>query len=76
MPSEKTMRSELVFRVATYISNRYLLTKIASKAIRELHRPNTRIQQTTNDALIRFSQVDPLSPEPNNYNVQKFNIAA
>src|ERR1700733_15351013 len=49
------MRSELIFGATTYISSRYLLVKLASKAARKLHRPNTRIQDTTNDAFARFA---------------------
>jgi hypothetical protein len=41
------MRSELVFGAMAHISNRFLLTKLASKATRKLHKPNTRIQDTT-----------------------------
>jgi hypothetical protein len=49
------MRSELVFAAMAYISNRLLLTTLAAKATRKLHRPNTRIEDTTNDVFARFS---------------------
>jgi hypothetical protein len=49
------MRSELVFDAIPYISNRFMLTMLAAKATRKLHRPNTRIQETANDVLIRLS---------------------
>ncbi len=49
------MRSELVFNAMAYVSN-FLLTKLASMATRKLHRPNTRIQDTTNDAFVRFRE--------------------
>jgi hypothetical protein len=55
------MRSNLVFGAMAHISNRYLLTKLASKAIRKLHRPSTRIQETTNDVLVRFSRASPIA---------------
>ena len=55
MPPEHTMRSELVFAAMAYISNRLLLTTLAAKATRKLHRPNTRIEDTTNDVFARFS---------------------
>jgi hypothetical protein len=55
------MRSDLVFGAMAYVSNRYLLTRLASKAIRQLHRPSTRIQETTNDVLVRFSCVSPIA---------------
>ena len=55
------MRSELVFRAMTYVSNRYLLTRVAAKATRKFHRPNTRIQDTTNEVLGRFRHANPLA---------------
>jgi hypothetical protein len=54
------MRSKLVFGATAHASNRYLLTMLASKATRKLHRPNTRIQETTNEVLLRFSRVSPI----------------
>jgi hypothetical protein len=54
------MRSELVFGALTQVSGRYLLTKLAAKATRKLHRPNTRIQETTNDVFVRFSRRTPI----------------
>lgn len=51
------MRSDLVFGALSYVSNRYQLCQLASKATRKLHRPNTRLQDTTNEILGRF-QVD------------------
>ncbi len=45
------MRSELIFGAIRSISNRYLLSRLTSKATRLLHRPNTRIEDTTNEAL-------------------------
>jgi hypothetical protein len=53
------MRSELVFGAMAHISNRFLLAKLASKATRKFHRPNTRIQDTTNDVLERFTRANP-----------------
>ena len=55
------MRSNLVFGATAYISNRYLLTRVASKAIRKFHRPSTRIQETTNDVLVLFSRASPIA---------------
>jgi hypothetical protein len=55
------MRSELVFGAMAHVSNRFLLTKLASKATRKFHRPNTRIQDTTNYVLERFSRCGPMS---------------
>jgi hypothetical protein len=48
------MRSNLVFDALrlTHIDNRYQLCRIAAKATRMLHKPRTRLQDTTNDVLI------------------------
>ena len=54
------MRSELVFGAMAHVSNRYLLTKLASKGTRKFHKPNTRIQDTMNDVLVRFSRSSPI----------------
>lgn len=45
------MRSELIFKAATRESNRYRLVRMAARATRILHWPNTRIPDTTNSAL-------------------------
>lgn len=50
------MRSEKVFGALHTLQNRYLLCQIASKATRKFHKPNTRIQDTTNDVLQRISE--------------------
>ena len=54
------MRSELIFGAMAHVSNRYLLTKLASKATRKFHRPNTRIQDTANDVFLHFSRSSPI----------------
>jgi hypothetical protein len=66
------MRSELVFGATTYVSNRFLLTRLASKAIRKLHKPNTRIEDTTNDVFIRFSHANPSAGASYVDNLQPF----
>lgn len=48
------MRSDLIFGALTHVSNRYELCQLASKATRKLHKPNTRLQDTTNEVLDRF----------------------
>jgi len=53
------MRSDLVFGALSHVSNRYQLCQLASKATRKLHKPNTRLQDTTNDVLIRFHYNNP-----------------
>jgi hypothetical protein len=45
------MRSDLVFEAVHTLRNRYTLCQLASKATRKFHKPNTRIQDTTNDVL-------------------------
>ena len=58
------MRSDLVFGALSHVSNRYKLCQLASKATRKLHKPNTRLQDTTNDVLFRFHTTNPGSTEP------------
>jgi hypothetical protein len=60
------MRSDLVFGALSHVSNRYQLCQLASKATRKLHKPNTRLQDTTNEVLGRFQTTNPgaeLAPE-------------
>lgn len=59
------MRSELVFGAAAHVTNRYLLTSIAAKATRVLHRPNSRLEDTSNDVFRLFGHANPLAhPNP------------
>ncbi|HTA80596.1 MAG TPA: hypothetical protein VK720_13680 [Terracidiphilus sp.] len=58
------MRSDLVFGALSHLSNRYQLCQLASKATRKLHKPNTRLQDTTNDVLARFHTTNPATPLP------------
>jgi hypothetical protein len=53
------MRSDLVFRALSHVSNRYQLCQLASKATRKLHKPNSRLQDTTNEVLDRFQSANP-----------------
>ena len=53
------MRSELIFGTMAYVSNRFLMVMLAAKATRKLHRPNTRIQDTTNDVFEHFTRAKP-----------------
>jgi hypothetical protein len=57
---EKTMRSDLIFGALTHVNNRYELCQLASKATRKLHKPNTRLQDTTNEVLDRFRDTIPM----------------
>jgi len=58
------MRSDLVFGALSQVSNRYQLCQLASKATRKLHKPNTRLQDTTNEVLVRFHQTNPGTAKP------------
>ncbi len=51
-------RSDLVFEALHTLRNRYMLCQLASKATRRFHRPNTRIQETMNQVLIRIGVAD------------------
>ena len=46
------MRSELVFAAEHTLRNRYSLCRLVSTATRRFHRPNTRVEETT-DAVLR-----------------------
>ena len=60
-PHERnTMRSDLIFGALTHVNNRYQLCQLASKATRKLHKPNTRLQDTTNEVLDRFKDTIPM----------------
>ncbi len=54
------MRSDLIFGALAHVENRYQLCQLASKATRKLHKPNTRLQDTTNDVLARFHESSPV----------------
>jgi hypothetical protein len=56
------MRSDLIYGALAHISNRYQLCQLASKATRKLHKPNTRLQDTTNEVLVRFHHASPMAP--------------
>ena len=57
------MRSDLIFGALTHVTNRYELCQLASKATRKLHKPNTRLQDTTNEVLDRFKDTLPKHEE-------------
>jgi hypothetical protein len=69
------MRSDLIFGAMTYVSNRFLLTRLASKATRRFHRPNTRIEDTANEVFERFSRANPLAGVSYAGNLQSFPCA-
>jgi hypothetical protein len=61
--SEGPMRSDLVFGVIKQVSNRFLLANALAKATRRFHKPGTRIEDTTNDVLIRFDWANAIADE-------------
>ena len=52
------MRSDLIYNSLRPVRNRYLLCQLVSKATRKFHKPNTRIQDTMNDVLVRVGQAE------------------
>jgi hypothetical protein len=40
------------------VRNRYLLCQLLSKATRKFHKPNTRVQETMNDVLVRVGNAN------------------
>jgi hypothetical protein len=66
------MRSDLVFGAMTYVSNRFLLARIAASATRKFHRPNTRIQDTADEVFERFSRANPIAGVPYTGTLQPF----
>jgi hypothetical protein len=57
------MRAGLTFRALADESNRYQLTKSVAKVTRMLHRPNTRVQDTMNEAFKRLGRFKPGAAE-------------
>ena len=58
------MRSNLAFGAVSHVSNRYQLCQLASKATRKLHKPNTRLQDTANEVLVRLQNTHAGSAAP------------
>ena len=69
------MRSDLIFGALTHVTNRYQLCQLASKATRKLHKPNTRLQDTTNEVLDRFKDTVPMDDAPE-AKVEKIHVEA
>ena len=68
------MRSDLIFGALTHVNNRYQLCQLASKATRKLHKPNTRLQDTTNEVLDRFRETIPMNVEAGEPLVEKVQL--
>lgn len=66
------MRSDLIFGALTHVQNRYKLCQLASKATRKLHKPNTRLQDTTNEVLDRFKDTVPMSADQDTADADSF----
>jgi len=49
------MRSDLVFAAERTLHDRYSLCRLISTATRKFHRPNTRIEETTDAVLMRIA---------------------
>lgn len=49
------MRSELVFAAKRTLPNRYSLCRLVSTATRKFHRPNTRVEETTDVVLMHIA---------------------
>lgn len=52
------MRSDLIYDALDTVRNRYLLCQLISKATRKFHKPNTRVQDTMNDVLVRVGNAN------------------
>ena len=50
------MRSKLVFEAGERIENRFLLSSLAMKATRKLHKPSTRTEDTVNMVLAEVAK--------------------
>jgi hypothetical protein len=62
-----SMRSDLVFEAVLYLPNRYQLCQMAIQATRKMHKPNTRVPDTTNQVLsslreFKLGSVDAVKP--------------
>jgi len=66
------MRYELIIGAKKYVSNKFLLIRLASKATRKFHKPNSRIEDTVNDVFHRFSCAEPLACAPDTGDVRRF----
>lgn len=51
------MRSDLIYGALGTVGNRYTLCQLVSKATRKFHKPNTRVQETMNEVLVRFGRL-------------------
>ena len=64
------MRSELVFAAERTLRNRYSLCRLVSTATRKFHRPNTRIEETTDLVLRHIAKANAEVVELDNAEIQ------
>ena len=64
------MRSELVFAAERSLPNRYSLCRLVSTATRKFHRPNTRIEETTDLVLRHIAKANAEVVELDNAEIQ------
>jgi hypothetical protein len=57
------MHFELICTAMKYVSNRFMVTRVAAKATRKLQRSYIRIEETFNDVLVRLIHLFPSSIE-------------
>jgi hypothetical protein len=57
------MRSDLIFGAMAHVSNRYLLSKLAAMAVREMHKPGIRVEETIDHVFMHFSLANPMAKE-------------
>jgi hypothetical protein len=55
------MRSDLIVGATAHVSNRYLLSMLAAKAAREMHKPGIRVEETINDVFMHFGRANPMA---------------
>ena len=64
------MRSELMFAAERSLPDRYSLCRLVSTATRKFHRPNTRIEETTDLVLRRIAKANAGVVELDNAEIQ------
>jgi hypothetical protein len=57
------MRSDVVFDAMKQVSNRFLLVKVLATATRAFHKPGARLEDTTNEVLVRCGRANPIAEQ-------------
>lgn len=55
------MRSYLIFGATAHVANRYLLSMLAAKAVRKMHKPGIRVEETINNVFTHFRRANPMA---------------